>query len=123
MNIRDLIWIEKTNIILMLLAFAGSFLYSLSVSISLFFGFLVMKIDFWVLKKMIYRLIQNSPARAVIGILLGLKYVALFTILGIVIVYFDLHPGGLLVGVSTLVVSIVLFGAKQAWNMVLLGLE
>lgn len=112
----QLFWIEKTTIILAAIFSIGSLYYtSFKLTLSIVLGFLIVQINFWLLRRIVFGLIRTQPKKAKLLIGLALKYILLFSMLGAAIFYFNLHVIGLLVGISTLVVAIVLLGVKEAF--------
>lgn len=109
--------IEKTNFFLTILLLPMSFILgSWKMMVSLFLGFLIAGSNYWVLKRSIMSLLQNTPNKSIFLFILGAKYMVLLTFIGFLIIYFDLQMLGLLVGVSTLVLAIL-------WNTVLHGFK
>ncbi len=116
MKERDLNWIEKMNIWAGALFLGGSLYWkSWRLSLSILIGFLIVVVNFWFLKKIIFSAFQKQSSKFKLAITLGLKYVVLFVSVGFSIIYFDLHMVGLLIGISTLVISIIGFAVKQAF--------
>ena len=117
MNKKVLVGVEKANVFLASVAVLVS-LYgrSFKLTFSIFLGFFIVAINFWFLKKIIFDLMDSKSNKVRLAVMLGIKYVMLLGLLGISIVYFNLHLVGLLVGISTLVIAII-------WNTVLLGIK
>ncbi len=118
MKEQDLLWIEKTNGLMG----AGLLLVSLywmswRLSLSILIGFLIAAANFWVLKKVILKAFQKQSSGQVgklkLGMALVFKYLLLFVSVGLSIIYFNLHMGGLLIGMSTLVISMMMLGLKH----------
>ena len=112
-----LLKIEKINFILGGMALLGSLYWtSPKLSFSILAGFLIVFINFWLLKTIIFKLLQEKSNKLRLAVVLGIKYVLLLALIGISITYFNLHVGGLLIGISTLVIAII-------WNTVLIGIK
>lgn len=116
MREADLGWIEKLNGVVGALLLGGS-LYWMSwrLSLSILIGFLIIATNFWFLKKIIFSAFQKQKSKLRVAVALGVKYVLLFVSIGLSVIYFDLHMVGLLVGISTLVISIGVFSIKRVF--------
>jgi len=89
------------------------------VSLSIFIGFLFSVANYWILKRLLGNVFLGSktslgmtPIKLIS--LLVIKYIAMFALLGLCVIYFNLHLLGLLIGVSSLVLAIVSVAAKEA---------
>lgn len=122
MKENDLLWIERSNIIVGVILLIGSLYWaSWKLTLSILMGFLIVGANFWILKKVVLKAFHQSAQGGAwtqgsgfkLGMALVVKYLLLFMSVGFAIIYFDLHIMGLLVGISTLVISIMGLGIKQ----------
>ena len=120
MKEADLNWIERLNGVIGVAFLMGSVYWmSWKLTLSILIGFLVVGANFWFLKKIIsaafHQSARTQSSKLKLGIALAVKYLVLFVSVGLSIIYFDLHMIGLLVGISTLVISIMIFAIKQSF--------
>ncbi|MBI3018866.1 MAG: ATP synthase subunit I [Deltaproteobacteria bacterium] len=116
MKEADLNWIEKLNGVVGGAFLIGSLYWtSWKLSLSILIGFLIIAANFWFLKRIISSAFQRQGVKLKLAAALGIKYLLLFVSVGLAIIYFDLHVVGLLVGISTLVISIMAFAIKQSF--------
>lgn len=114
--------IEKGNIvvatILSILAFS---FVSMSMAISIAVGALIAALNFSLLRILMAGLLFGVGNKTFLALLLFLKFMILFGVLAVAIIYFDLHLLGILIGLSSLVISIFGVFFKTLWNMDLRG--
>ncbi|MBI2646395.1 MAG: ATP synthase subunit I [Deltaproteobacteria bacterium] len=120
MKETDLNWIERVNALIGGIFLIGSLYWmSWKLTLSILTGFLVVGANFWFLKKIIlaafYQGVRAQGSKLKLGVALAVKYLLLFVSVGLSIIYFDLHMIVLLVGISTLVISIMTFAIKQSF--------
>lgn len=120
MKEADLHWIERVNTLIGGVFIIGSLYWmSWKLTLSILVGFLVVGANFWFLKKIIlaafHQGVRAQGSKLKLGVALAVKYLLLFVSVGLSIIYFDLHMIGLLIGISTLVISIMAFAIKQSF--------
>lgn len=111
MKDERLVWIGRfMNIIALTLILASLFFNSFGLTLSIFLGFIFMKVNFWLLQRVLSPLLRSSGTEMRTGryvMILITKYIGLIAVGALLLYYFDLHAVGLLIGMTTLVGAII----------------
>jgi hypothetical protein len=112
---KKLTWIDYINIALCAAFLLGSLYFkSFQLTFSIFLGSVIITSNYWLLKRLYFRLISGGVNPLFLGLSFFLKYMLLIALLALSVLYFNLHMMGLLIGISTLVVAVMIFAAKEA---------
>lgn len=114
MKDKYLMAVEKNHIWISILFIFGSlFFRQWKMTFSVFLGVVIIMSSFWCLKKFILNWTQKTFSTTKLFFGLLAKYLLLMGILGGTIIYFDLHMIGLLIGISTLFMAIVMATIRE----------
>jgi hypothetical protein len=117
-------WIDRATALLLVGALLASLIFKqLSLTTSILLGGGLAWINFWLLRTVIMGLVLKTASKKRLIGLLMFKYLGVIIVLMGMLIYFNLHAGGLLIGVSTLVVAVLLHSLRQLWNTDLHGTE
>ena len=114
MKSEQLLWTQRAHIIISAGILLGSLYFGHALLTgSILLGFLIVWVNFGLLKRAVLGGAEKNISKTRLSVLLIGKHLVLMAILGAAILYFNLHPMGLLIGVSTLVMAIILFALKE----------
>lgn len=102
--------IERYNIIILLILTLGSLVYkSLAITLGVFLGGVIIVINFWLIHRIIERgLLGQSKSRPIFALSYFVKFAVLATVIFVLITSQIINTLGLVVGLSTVFMSVVL---------------
>ena len=102
--------IERYNIIILLILTLGSLVYkSLAITLGVFLGGVIIVINFWLIHRIIERgLLGQSKSTPIFALSYFVKFAVLATVIFVLITSQIINTLGLVVGLSTVFMSVVL---------------
>lgn len=109
-------WIHQAMNIIALISALGSLVFgSLVLTLSVFLGYLFIKINFILLCLIVSSISQASSKGRLIAVLIA-KYIGLVAAGAVLLYFFNLHLIGLLIGMTTLTVAIGMLAMREIFT-------
>ncbi len=113
--------VEKINVVVAIVLSALGFYHSSWMATSIAIGAAIAAINFRLLRILVRGLLSGKGNKAILSGLLFLKFMILFGVLAVVVIVFNCHLLGILVGLSSLLISFFGVFIRRLWNTDSLG--